>query len=62
MGEEPSWYTRLLRRLAQETTVVIPTDGMTITSDIALQEGVYYLPHGLTIAADPLACGLSRRI
>jgi len=34
------------------SALVIPEDGMRITRDIILQPGVYYLPHGLVIAAD----------
>jgi len=34
------------------SALVIPEDGMRITRDTILQPGVYYLPHGLVIAAD----------
>jgi parallel beta-helix repeat protein len=32
--------------------MVTPTDGMAITADTAFAPGVYYLPNGLTVAAD----------
>lgn len=32
--------------------MTIPTDGMRVTEDTVLQPGVYYLPQGITIAAD----------